>query len=161
MDDKLLFGLVISTITAIITSLINNWLQERREERQWQRQQKLAEQNWQRDKLLEIYMNCIASVTSYLSSGESTQASALMPSIPGQSFVKYQGKYIGDLEMWLTLLVISHSGRESPQIQALESEMKTLPRGRDQLREIQYLVTELAKADVRLSIMNSANTTSD
>lgn len=56
-----------SSIT-VLGVLITNGFQIWRDHSQWQKQQELERKRWERDKLLEIYTNCISSITAYLQS---------------------------------------------------------------------------------------------
>jgi len=145
---NVLIGSGITLLGVLITNGFQTW----RDRFQWQKQQELERKRWERDKLLEIYSNCISSITAYLQSKHSVTPDPKLPyppSLYGGAFA-YNSELYGQAEAWLTLLLIYHPAKETQEYTDFENEVKALERDTAKLRQLLDKVVALARTDSRL-----------
>lgn len=145
-------NVLIGSIITLLGVLITNVFQFLRERSQWQKQQELERKRWERDKLLEIYSNCISSITAYLQSRRSVTSHSTLPE-PYKRYsgaIVYDSKLYGQAEAWLTLLLIYHPAKETQEYTDFENEFKALERDTKKLRQLLERVVALARTDSRL-----------
>lgn len=143
-----LLGSVITLLSVLITNGFQIW----RDRSQWQKQQELEHKKWERDKLLEIYHNCISSITTYLQSKRSVTRDSTLPyphNLSGGA-ITYDSKLYAQAEAWLTLLLIYHPAKETQEYIDFENEVKALDLTPDKLRQLLVMVVALARTDSRL-----------
>lgn len=152
---NVLIGSSIPLLTVFITNVFQIW----RDRFQWQKQQELERQRWERDKLLEIYSNCISSITAYLRSRHYVAPNPKRPYPPslGGGFA-YNSKLCGQAEAWLNLLLIYHPAKETQEYINFENEVKALDKTVDNLRLLLDKVVALARTDPRLLAPTSTST---
>ncbi len=147
-----------SSIT-VLGVLITNGFQIWRDHSQWQKQQELERKRWERDKLLEIYTNCISSITAYLQSRRfSTPVptrSPISPLPPYSHGIVYDSGLYSQAEAWLILLLIYYPAKEIQEYIDFENEVKALNRSPDQLRQLLDKIVTLARTDSRLLVPTS------
>ena len=147
---NVLIGSSITLLTVFITNVFQIW----RDRFQWQKQQELERQRWERDKLLEIYSNCISSITAYLQSKHYVAPNPKRPDpFSPPSFgggYAYNSKLCGQAEAWLNLLLIYHPAKETQEYINFENEVKALNKTADNLRLLLDEVIALAGTDSRL-----------
>lgn len=144
---NILLGFGISILTILTTNGFQVW----RDRLQSQRQQQLEGQRWERDKLLEIYTNCISNITAYLRSGRSVPPDPTRPG-PATPFgaIAYNLELHGQAEAWLTLLLIYHPARESVEYTEFEAEVKSLDQTPAKLGQLLSKIVAIARTDARL-----------
>lgn len=156
-------NVLIGSGITLLSVLITNGFQIWRDRSQWQKQQALERERWEKDKLLEIYNNCISSITAYLQSRRSVAPDPALPypsSLYGSAIVYDSGLY-GQAEAWLTLLLIYHPAKEAQEYIDFENEVKALDRTPAKLRQLLDKVVALARADSRLLAPTSTGSRSE
>lgn len=146
-------NVLIGSGIVLIGQLINNGFQVWKERFQWHKQQELERQRWERDKLLEIYTNCISKITAYLRSGRSVPPDPMLPAPAtpfGSNAIAYNLELHGQAEAWLTLLLIYHPARQSAQYREFEAQVKSLDQTPTELGQLLDKVVALARTDARL-----------
>lgn len=145
---NILIGSGITLLGVLITNVFQFW----RDRFQWQKQQKLERERWERDKLLEIYSNCISSITAYLQSRRSVTSDSRLPE-PYNRYggaIAYNSGLYGQAEASLTLLLIYHPAKETQEYIDFENELKALDKTPEKLRQLLDKVVVLARTDSRL-----------
>lgn len=146
---NVLIGSSIALLTVFVTNVFQIW----RDRSQWQKQQELERERWKRDKLLEIYSNCISSITAYLQSRRRSVTSGSTLPEPYKRYsgaIVYDSRLYGQVEAWLTLLLIYHPAKETQEYTDFENEVKALERDTAKLRQLLDRVVALARTDSRL-----------
>jgi hypothetical protein len=145
---NILIGSGITLLGVLITNVFQFW----RDRFQWQKQQKLERERWERDQLLEIYRNCISSITAYLQSRHSVTLDPKLPYPAGVygSGMAYNSELYGQAEAWLALLLIYHPAKETQEYIDFENEVKALERDTAKLRQLLDKVVVIARTDSRL-----------
>ena len=141
----------IAVLGTLLGVIITSVFQIFRDRFQWQKQQELDRQKWERDQLLDIYRNCISSITAYLQSRRSVTPDPKLPH-PSSLYggVAYNSELYGQAEAWLTLLLIYHPAKETLEYIDFENEVKALDQTPDKLRRLLDRVVALARTDTRL-----------
>lgn len=152
-----LIGSGTTVLGTLLGVLITNGFQIWRDRSQWQKQQELERKRWERDKLLEIYTNCISSITAYLQSGRPSAPDPTSPFPTGLygSGIVYDSGLYGQAEAWLTLLLIYHPAKETQEYTDFEKEVKALDQSPAQLRQLLDKIVVLARTDSRLFALTS------
>lgn len=107
MDDAALAGLIgasIGALAGLIGSFLSNWYLVRKEREQWSRDKELEYQRWLREKLQEIYSNCIFYLSNLLGKPTSFTASEEGIMIADKK-EKWSDDYSQALK-WLGLLLV-------------------------------------------------------
>lgn len=145
-------NVLIGSGITLLGVLITNGFQIWRDRFQWQKQQELDRKRWERDKLLDIYTNCISSITAYLRSGRSVTPDPQLPYPAGSygSAIAYDSGLYGQAEAWLTLLLIYHPAKETQEYIDFENEVKAFDQTPAKLRQLLDKVVALARTDSRL-----------
>lgn len=137
---------------ALLSVFITNGFQIWRDRSQWQKQQELERKRWERDKLIEIYSNCISSITAYLRSGRSVNPDPKLPYPPSLygGAIAHNLELYGQAEAWLYVLLIYHPAKETQEYTDFENEVKELEQAPAKLKKLLDKVVVLAKTDSRL-----------
>ncbi len=148
-----LIGSGIGSGTTVLGVLITNGFQIWRDRSQWQKQQELERKRWERDKLLEIYTNCISSITAYL------QSERFVTPDPSDIFcngrIAYDLGLYGQAKSAMLLLLICHPAKETQEYTDFEKEVKALNQTPAQLRQLLDKIVVLASTDSRLLALTS------
>ena len=144
VNMDILIGSGITLLSVIVTNGFQIW----RDRFQWQKQQELERNKWERDKVLEIYTKCISSITAYLQSEGSVTPD------PSDVFrgggITYDLGLYGQAEAWLTLLFIYHPAEETQEYIDFRKEFGALNQSPYQLRRILDTIVALARTDSRI-----------
>jgi len=159
-----LYGAAIGAAGVIIGSVISNWFNIQKEKEQWIRDKDAKLNDWQRDKLEDIYGNCINSLSKLFRRSEIT---AEVGAIIKKEHVRDLFDDYTDAQKWLSLLLIhypsefltpsSHSNTldfNNFKDKVSDFSMKGIP-DMGKARELLELVIELAKSDPRLQVRPS------
>lgn len=142
----------IGVLGTLLGVIIMGVFQIFRDRFQWQKQQELERKKWERDQSLEIYRNCISSITAYLQSRRSVTSDSTLPK-PYNRYggaTVYNSKLYGQAETWLTLLLIYYPARQAQEYIDFENEVKALEQTPAKLRQLLVMVVALARTDSRL-----------
>jgi hypothetical protein len=148
--DPSISGLLGVAIGALI-SLLTNWLTNQEQQKQWLRAQKAEQEKWLRDKLHEIYNNCIqySSGSPAVYPGGAGVQKGSIPDVDYANliieYLKQENQYKLEKQKWLDLLTIYHPDRGSP---AFEDYLVTLRDGKLGRSDI----IELAARDPRVQL---------
>lgn len=142
----------IAVLGTLLGVIITSVFQIFRDRFQWQKQQELERKKWERDQLLDIYRNCISSITAYLQSRRSVTSDSTLP----EPYNRYSGAIVydsglyGQAEAWLTLLLIYYPAKQTQAYIDFENEVKALDQTPAKLRQLLVMVVALARTDPRL-----------
>jgi hypothetical protein len=158
-------NVLIGSGITLLTVLITNVFQICRDRFQWQKQQELERQRWERDELWKIYMNCISNITDYLRSRHYVAPKHYVAPNPKRPYppslgggFAYNSKLCGQAEAWLNLLLIYHPAKGTQEYINFANEVKALNKTADNLRLLLDKVVALAGTDPRLLAPISTST---
>jgi hypothetical protein len=149
-----LIGAVIGAASGFLGSLLTSWLTLKKEKEQWLRNKELEQEIWLRDRLQEIYSNCIDYLSRISKASEvSLESGRILPllSIEHQRelFLDYS-----EAQKWLGILLVSHPARESNYYDALYQLITSFSNSRvpnlDEANQLRATIINLAARDVRL-----------
>jgi hypothetical protein len=141
-----LFGVVIASAVSFLT----NWYLSRQQREQWERERKAEKEEWLRDKLQEIYSNCI-----FYLSRETFSRHIPVPSREEATIeyhkLEFESKRLDvehqkQLQRWLNLLLIYHPRKGTEEFESFLEKMR-----RNELRSDD--IVEIAEADPRLRVL--------
>ncbi|MEM9451515.1 MAG: hypothetical protein AAGA75_23695 [Cyanobacteria bacterium P01_E01_bin.6] len=154
MDSAIagLIGAFIGAFFGLLGSLLTNWLTLKKEREQWSKDKEVEQAKWLRDKLQEIYSNCI----DYLSKvSRGSEISSDGTPYLKQEHVRETFSDFSEAQKWLGILLIYHPDRQSNHYENLyqaitdfsSNPMSHLSGKHHQLRET---IIELVATDTRI-----------
>jgi len=140
-------GVMIGAVISLSVSVFSNWYVSRRQKEQWIRERKAEKETWLRNKLQEVYTNCIY----YLSKeGYTGWVSLSLKDVSEIEYYKlrFEGAKLDsenrrELRKWLNLLLLYHPRKDTKEFEDFLTKMREgkLKRGD---------VVEIAASDPRL-----------
>ena len=126
---------IIGACATLLGTLFSNLFQLLREQLQWNKQQEIERQKWIRDKLQEIYSNCIFYITAYIEPNNSTVF---------EDWAK--------AKKWLNILLVYSPDRSTTKFEILCAEIENFCSSLDieQAKRLRNRIIEIAATAPRL-----------
>ena len=152
-----LFGAGIGALASLLGALLSNWLLMSKQREQWLLDKQAEQEKWLRERLQEIYSNCIDSLARL---NRRSKMTAEGEAVLSQEHQRELFDDYSAAQKWLSMLVVYHPSNTRDDIPLTNDlrgfakavgdfSMKEMP-DLHKAKELRSLVIALAALDVRL-----------